>query len=161
MVAGSIFRRSSVRHALENGHTLVGSRVEVFTKLNKITVDEEANTISVDAENHDGIIWTANGEARQEGESIDYSEMQNAVLRFEIKVGDAVPAVKSAKTARGQYRPPPTTRSRFGSPEPVDGPRVHTNPCREVTHVPLFPIARLASSPWAPRSRRYRIQSDQ
>ncbi len=80
----------SVRQALEHGHTLVGSRVEVFPKLNKITVDAEAKTISVDVENHDGITWIVNGQARQEDDSINYSQMQDKVLRFEIKVGDAV-----------------------------------------------------------------------
>ncbi len=80
----------AVRRALENGHKFVGSRVDVFPVFNRITVDEEAKTISLDIENHDGVTWIKNGETHHEGESIDYSRMQDAILRFEVKVDDMV-----------------------------------------------------------------------
>ena len=80
----------SVRHALENGHKFVGSRADVLPDFKRITVDEEAKVISVDVENHDGITWIKNGQTHHEGESVDYSEMQDAMLRFEVKVSDAV-----------------------------------------------------------------------
>ncbi len=80
----------SVRHALENGHALVGSRVDVFPVLRKITVDEEAKTISLDIDHHDAVTWNKNGEVLGERESVDYSKMRDAILRFEIQVGDAV-----------------------------------------------------------------------
>ncbi|MFW6114369.1 MAG: hypothetical protein ACOC7K_01370, partial [bacterium] len=80
----------AVRHALENGHTVVGSRVDVFPTFNSIRVDEDAKTISVDIENHDGITWIKNGEPDGEGESIDYGGMRDTVLRFEVEVDEAV-----------------------------------------------------------------------
>ena len=80
----------SVRHALENGHTLVGSRVDVFPVLNRVAVDEDAKTIVLDIDYHDGVTWIKNGKTHTEGESIDYSEMEDAILRFEVKAGEAV-----------------------------------------------------------------------
>lgn len=80
----------AVRHALENGHQFVGSRVDVFPAFNSIRVDEEAGRILVDIDNHDGIRWIKNGQPEHEGESLDYSGMKETVLRFEVKVDDAV-----------------------------------------------------------------------
>ena len=77
----------SVRHALVNGHTFVGSRTEVLPVFKRITVDETAKTITLDIQNHDGITWIKDGEPHDEGESIDYSEMKDAMLRFSLNAG--------------------------------------------------------------------------
>ncbi|MFO7775886.1 MAG: PHP domain-containing protein [Candidatus Hydrogenedentota bacterium] len=80
----------AMRHALENGHNFVGSRVDVLPVFNAITVDEDAKVISLDIDNHEGIVWIANGERNHEGESIEYAGMEDTVLRFEVDAGGAV-----------------------------------------------------------------------
>lgn len=80
----------AVRHALENGHKFVGSRVETLPVFNGITVDEDEQIISLDIDNHDGVVWIANGKRHHEGESVAYAEMDDTVLRFEVNAGGAV-----------------------------------------------------------------------
>ncbi|MFP4172868.1 MAG: hypothetical protein ACLFV4_08145, partial [Candidatus Hydrogenedentota bacterium] len=80
----------AVRQALENGHNFVGSRVDVFPVFNGITVNEEAQVISLDIANHDGVTWIANGERHHEGDSIEYAGMEDTVLRFEVDAGGAM-----------------------------------------------------------------------
>lgn len=80
----------SVRHALENGHTFVGSRTEVLPVFRRVTVDDEAKTISVQIDNHDGITWIQDGEPVHTGDSIDFSEMKDTLLRFRVQAGEVV-----------------------------------------------------------------------
>ncbi len=80
----------SVRHALENGHMFVGSRTEVLPVFQRVTVDDEAKTISVQIDNHDGITWIQDGEPVHTGDSIDFSEMKDVLLRFRVQVGEVV-----------------------------------------------------------------------
>ncbi len=74
----------SVRRALENGHTFVGQRTSVFPQFRGINVDEAAKTISVDAADYERITWIKDGEEYHVGDSVDFSEMEDAVLRFEV-----------------------------------------------------------------------------
>lgn len=76
----------AVRHAIKSGHTFVGIRSEVYPEFREITVDEAAKTISVDIPNIDGeaIEWIRNGEAHHRGATVDYSAMEDTVLRFQI-----------------------------------------------------------------------------
>lgn len=78
----------AIRHALQQGHTFVGQRTEVFPEFREITVDQDAMTISVDVANYDRIQWIRNGQEYGEGETIDYSDMRDTVLRFEVIAGD-------------------------------------------------------------------------
>jgi hypothetical protein len=80
----------SVRRAFENGHTFVGSRAETLPVFRRITVDEDAKTIRLEIQNHDGITWIRDGKPHHEGPSIDYSGMKDAMLRFRVKVGEVV-----------------------------------------------------------------------
>ena len=80
----------AVRRALKRGHNFVGERVDAHPQFNGIAVDEEANTITLDIEHHDSVTWIKNGEIFHEGEALDYSAVEDAILRFEVNVGDAV-----------------------------------------------------------------------
>ena len=80
----------AVRHALEHGHTFVGSRTDTYPVFNGITVDEEQKTIILDIENHKQVRWIKNGKKYTTGDRIDFSAMRDAVLRFEVDIGDVV-----------------------------------------------------------------------
>lgn len=90
IVLAEALTEEAVRHALENGHTFVGNRVDELPVFKGITVDEEAKTISLDIDHHDGIAWIKNGERHHEGESIGYAGKKDSVLRFEVSAGDVV-----------------------------------------------------------------------
>lgn len=77
----------AVRHAMERGHTLVGLQGETYPELKGVVVDEEAGTLTLKVDNHEGILWIKNGELVHEGESIIFTGMSDAILRFEIKMG--------------------------------------------------------------------------
>lgn len=80
----------SVRHALENGHMFVGSRVDVLPVFQRIDVDAEAMTITLDILHHDSITWIKNGVVHGHGESIGYAAMRDAIVRFEVTADGAV-----------------------------------------------------------------------
>lgn len=76
----------AVRHAMKSGHTFAGTRSGNSPRFEGITVDEAARTISVAIPNYDeqAIQWVANGEPHVRGATVDYSAMEDTVLRFEI-----------------------------------------------------------------------------
>ncbi len=74
----------AVREALQRGQTFVGRRVDTYPRINSIEVDEEQNLIVVDIDNQDKITWIKDSQVYHVGNSIDYSDMDDAVLRFEI-----------------------------------------------------------------------------
>ncbi len=78
----------AVRHALERGHTFVGQRTATMPEFRRITVDEEAKTISLDIKNHDRIVWMKDGKEHSEGPQLDYSALSDSIVRFQITVGD-------------------------------------------------------------------------
>ncbi len=78
----------AVRRALENGHKFVGSRVDTFPVFRGITVDEQAHTISVDIQGHDGITWIKDGHVHHQGGTLDYGQMRDAIVRFEVQVDE-------------------------------------------------------------------------
>ena len=80
----------AVRHALKNGHTFVGARTTVYPRFNRISVDDEQQTITVDVDNHDGITWYKDGLQVAEGDTVRFSGMKNAVLRFQLDVDNVV-----------------------------------------------------------------------
>ena len=76
----------AVRYALEKGHSFVGSRVDILPEFKKISVDENRKLILLDIKNYDKIIWIKNGEYYKEGNSVNYSDFKETVLRFQIEV---------------------------------------------------------------------------
>lgn len=79
----------AIRHALTNGHKFAGSRTEVYPQFRGIEVDEQANTITLDIENYEQITWIRDGAEYSTGTTLDYSEMEQTVLRFEVEQGGA------------------------------------------------------------------------
>ncbi len=77
----------AVRNALTKGHTFAGSRTDSYPQFNSITVDEGSNTIALDIANYERITWFKDGEEYATGASLDYSAMNNAILRFEVEQG--------------------------------------------------------------------------
>jgi hypothetical protein len=89
LVLAEDLTEEAVRHALKNGHNLVGSRAASYPEFNGIAVDEEAGTIVLDFDNYERIIWIKDGEEYATGATLDISEMENAVLRFEVEQAGA------------------------------------------------------------------------
>jgi hypothetical protein len=89
LVLAEELTEEAVRHALTNGHTFAGSRCDPFPRFNRIDVDEAANTITVDADNYERITWIKDGEEHTTGAALDFSDMKDAVVRFEVKQGEA------------------------------------------------------------------------
>ena len=90
IVLAESLTEESVRHALVSGHNFVGSRSETYPVINRITVHKEQHRIVVEVENSDRIRWIKNGEPYTEGHAIDYADMEDAIVRFEIDIGEAV-----------------------------------------------------------------------
>lgn len=80
----------SVRYALENGHTIVGSRADDYPLIKNIHVSEEDYEISVEIDNYDSIKWFKNGHNYGEGQVVNYSDMDETVLRFEVDLNGTI-----------------------------------------------------------------------
>lgn len=89
IVLAESLTEEAVRSALEQGHKFVGTRVDVFPEINAIIVDDAAQTLTVDAEHHDGVTWFKDGAEYATGDALDYSDMENAVVRFQLAVDGA------------------------------------------------------------------------
>ncbi len=89
LVLASELTEDAVRHALKNGHTFVGPRAESYPRFNGIEVDDDAQTISLDIDNHDKIRWIRDGRDHATGSVLDYSEIEDAMVRFEIDLDGA------------------------------------------------------------------------
>ncbi len=77
----------AVRNALQNGHKIVGSRVETLPVFHSIEVNERDNEITLDLSHYDTVTWFKNGREFQKGNTVDYSNVRDAVLRFEVESG--------------------------------------------------------------------------
>ncbi|MBN1853274.1 MAG: hypothetical protein JW829_11140 [Pirellulales bacterium] len=79
----------AVRHALTHGHTFVGHRTKTPPLFQRITVDEEAKTISLDIQNCDRVVWIKDGKEHGEGLQFHYAELMDSIVRFQVTVSDA------------------------------------------------------------------------
>lgn len=75
----------AVRNALVKGHTFVGRWGESYPEFKGLDVDTDNKRIQVHVGNHNGITWVQNGMPVSEGATIDFSQMQDSVLRFEVR----------------------------------------------------------------------------
>ncbi len=87
LVLAENLTEESVRFALENGHNFVGSRTDVYPQINEIRVNESTSTITVELDDYDQVRWIADGDVYGNGTSIDFSEISESVVRFEIDQG--------------------------------------------------------------------------
>ncbi len=78
----------SVRHALESGHTFVGQLSSSHPEFRSITVDESTKSIVLDIENADRVVWLKDGEEHAEGFVFNYADIVDAIVRFQVELGD-------------------------------------------------------------------------
>lgn len=79
----------AIREAMIRGQKFAGTRTETYPEFNRISVDEDANTITLDIDNYDRIVWIKNGQEHTTGHTLDYTQMSGAVLRFEVEQNGA------------------------------------------------------------------------
>jgi len=85
LVLAEELTEEAIRHAMTNGHVFAGSRADPFPQFHGIDIDEDAHTITVNAENYEKITWIKDGEEHSTGPTLDYSGMKDAVIRFELE----------------------------------------------------------------------------
>lgn len=75
----------AVKEALANGHTLVGKRSHPLPQLSRIAVDEDRETVTVEARGVDEITWVRDGDAVDTGPEFAYGGIDRAAIRFELE----------------------------------------------------------------------------
>ncbi len=90
LVLAEELTEDAVRHALTNGHKIVGSRVDPLPEFHTIEVDEQRNRISVNASNYEEITWIKNGQEYTRGDYLDYSNIRDSIVRFQMESGGVI-----------------------------------------------------------------------
>lgn len=85
LVLAEELTEDAIRHALTHGHVFAGARADPYPHFNRIEVDEDAQTITVDARHFDAISWIVDGKAHATGPVLDFSALEEAVVRFELE----------------------------------------------------------------------------
>ncbi len=80
----------AVRHALQHGHVLVGSRSRSYPVIKEIRVDQRQQQIILEIDDYDSVLWLKDGLAYAKGVVLDYSQVEDAILRFEINYGGRI-----------------------------------------------------------------------
>jgi len=83
-VLASELTLEAVRAALTNGHLFAGKRAGIMPEVKRISVDEETQSIRLEIEKCDKVIWIKNGQEHSEGLQFNYAGLTDSIVRFEM-----------------------------------------------------------------------------